>query len=102
MHKKADEIVDHVVSRCDKLAQKEYKRTHGNLDKRVHWKLARKCNFETGDKCHEREAENVLENEDYRILRNFSIQTGHITEAQRPYSNLVKHDFPITSNLSFT
>ena len=63
---------------------------------------ARKCNFETGDECHEREAENFLENEHYRILRNFSIETHHIIEAQRPDSNLAKHDFPITSNIRFT
>ena len=44
--KKADESIDHVVSGCSKLAQKEYKRKHDNLGKIVHWKLTRKCNFE--------------------------------------------------------
>ena len=47
--KKADESIDHVVSGCNKLAQKEYKRRHDNLGKMVHWKLARKCNFEAGE-----------------------------------------------------
>ena len=36
--KKADESIDHVVSGCSKLAQKEYK-TSNNLGKIVHWKL---------------------------------------------------------------
>ena len=45
---KADESIDHVVRGCSKLAQKDYKRRHGNLGKAVHWKLARKCNFEAG------------------------------------------------------
>ena len=45
-----DEGIDHIVSGCSKLAQKEYKRRHDNLGKIVHWKLARKCNFEAGDK----------------------------------------------------
>ena len=40
--KKADESIDHVVSGCSKLAQKEYKRRHDNLGKIVHWKLATK------------------------------------------------------------
>ena len=31
--KKADESIDHVVSGCSKLAQKEYKRRHDNLGK---------------------------------------------------------------------
>ena len=38
--KKADESIDHVVSGCSKLAQKEYKRRHDNLIKTAHWKLA--------------------------------------------------------------
>ena len=42
MCRKVDESIDHIVSGCSKLAQKEYKRRHGNLGKIVHWKLARK------------------------------------------------------------
>ena len=72
--RKVDESIDHIVSGCSKLAQKEYKRRHGNLGKIVHWKLARKCNFEAGDKWCEHEPESVLENEDYKILWDFSIQ----------------------------
>ena len=66
--RKVDESINHIVSGCSKLAQKEYKRGHENLGKIVHWKLARKCNFEAGDKWYEHEPESVLENEDYKIL----------------------------------
>ena len=82
--KKADENINHIVSGCSKLAQKEYKKRHDNLGKIVHLKLARKCNFEAGDKWYEHEPESVLENEDYKILWDFSIQTDHVTEARRP------------------
>ena len=54
--RKVDESIDHIVSGCIKLAQKEYKRRHGNLGKIVHWKLTRKCNFEDGDKWYEPES----------------------------------------------
>ena len=54
------------------------------MGKIVHWKLARKCNFEAGDKWCEHKPESVLENEDYKILWDFSIQTDHVIEAQRP------------------
>ena len=74
----------HIVSGCNKLAQREYKRRHDNLGKIVHWKLARKCNFEAGDKLYEYEPESILENEDYKILWDFSIQTDHVIEARRP------------------
>ena len=53
MCRKVDESIDHIVSGCSKLAQKQYKRRHDNLGKIVHWKLARKCNFEAGDKWYE-------------------------------------------------
>ena len=82
--RKVDESIDHIVSGCSKLAQKEYKGRHDNLGKIVHRKLARKGNFEAGDKWYEDEPESVLENEDYKILLDFSIQTDHVVEARRP------------------
>ena len=60
--RKVDESIDHILSSCSKLAQKEYKRRHDNLGKIVYWKLARKYNFEAGDKWYEHEPESVLEN----------------------------------------
>ena len=78
------ESIDHIVSGCSKLAQKEYKRRHDNPGKIVHWKLARKCNFEAGDKWYEHDPEKILENEDHKILWDFSIETDHIIQARRP------------------
>ena len=37
--KKADESIDHFVSGCNKLAQREDKRRHDNLGKIVHGKV---------------------------------------------------------------
>ena len=84
MCRKVDESIDHILSGCSKLAQKDYNRRHDNLGKIVHWKLPRKCNFEAGDKWYEHEPESVLENENYKILWDFSIQTNHVVEARRP------------------
>ena len=36
MCRKVDESIDHIVSACSKLAQKEFKRRHDNLGKIVH------------------------------------------------------------------
>ena len=82
--RKVDESIDHIVSGCSKLGQKQYKRRRNNLGKLVHWKLARKCNFEAGDKWYEHEPESVLENKDYKILWDFTIQTDSVIEAWRP------------------
>ena len=53
-------------------------------EKIVHQKLARKGKFQAGDKWYEDEPESALENEDYQIYWDFSIQTDHVIEAQRP------------------
>ena len=68
--------IDHALSGCSKLAQKEYKRRHDNLGKIVHWKFAGKCK-------HKQEPETFFQKEDYKILWDFSIQIDHIIEAQR-------------------
>ena len=81
VYRKEHKSIDHIVSGCSKLAQKEYKRSHDNLGKIVHWKLASKFNFEAGDEWYEHEPESVLENEDYKMLWDFSIQTDHLIEA---------------------
>ena len=81
--RKVDESIDHIVSGCSKLAQKEYKRRHNNLGKIVHCKVARKCNFEAGDEWYEHEPESDLENKDYEIFWDFSIQTNHVIKARR-------------------
>ena len=70
--RKVDGSIDHTVSGCSKLSQKEYKGRHDNPRKIVHCKLARKCNFKAGDKWYEHEPESVLEN-DYKIFWDFSI-----------------------------
>ena len=69
MCRKVDEGIDHFVSGCSKLAQKEYKRRYDNLGKTVHWKLARNCNIKAADKWYEHEPESALENEDYEARR---------------------------------
>ena len=84
MCRNVDESIDHIVTGCSKLAQKEYKRRHDNLGKIEHWKFPRKCNFEAGDKWYEHEPDSVLETEDYKILWDFSIQPDHAIEARRP------------------
>ena len=84
MSRKVHEIIDHIVSACSKLAQKEYKKRYDNLGKIVHWQLARKYDFEAGDKWYEHEPESVLENGGCKILWDFSTQTDHLTEDRRP------------------
>ena len=39
---KVDETVNHIVSECNMLAQREYKRRHDCVGRKIHWELCRK------------------------------------------------------------
>ena len=39
---KAEECVNHVLSECTRLAQKEYKRQHDLFGTKIHWEICRK------------------------------------------------------------
>ena len=41
MYKQADETVSHIVSKCSKMAQSEYKGRHDKVATVVHWGLAK-------------------------------------------------------------
>ena len=47
---KKDESMQHLVSGCEKLAQKEYKRRHSIVAKKVHWYLCKKNELEHTEK----------------------------------------------------
>ena len=50
MFDKRSETISHIVSECEKLAQKEYKRRHNNVAGVVHWKLCGKYNLKKSEK----------------------------------------------------
>jgi len=81
----AEETVAHIVSECQKLAQKEYKEVrHDNLAKVIHWKLCEKWGFEKSDKWYTHKPEKVLESDECKILWDFPIQTDKTLEHNRP------------------
>ena len=80
----ADESINHHLSECSKMTQKEYKRRHDWMGKKVHWEVCRNYGLETKAKWYEYEPQAVCENEEYKILWDFSIQTDHVIEARRP------------------
>jgi len=38
---KVDETINHILSECSKLAQKEYKRRHDWVGKKIHWEYVK-------------------------------------------------------------
>ena len=67
------EIVSHIVSKCEKLAQNECKKRH-NVVKIVYWKFFGKYNQKRSEKWYEHAPESVFENEEVKILWNVMIQ----------------------------
>ena len=79
-----DETINHILSECSKLAQKEYKTRHDWVGKVIHWELRRKFKFVYTNKWYMHNPASVLENETHKLCWDFEIQTDHLISARRP------------------
>ena len=77
MCEKAEESVNHVLSECSKLAQKEYKCRPDWFGTKIPWKICRKYGIEVKEKWHEHKLEEPMENNKCKILWDFTEQTDH-------------------------
>ena len=57
-----DETINHNISECRKLAQKDYKTSHDWMGKVIHWELCKKFKFNHTDKWYMHNPESVLVN----------------------------------------
>ena len=76
--------MQHLVSGCEKLAQKEYKRQHANVAKKVHSDFCKKNGLEHMQKWYEHVPEGVVENEEVKVLWDINVQCDNVIEARRP------------------
>ena len=74
---KAEESVNHVLSECNKLARKEYKRRHDWFGTKIDWEICRKYRIEVKEKWYEHKPEVVMENDKCKILWDFTVQADH-------------------------
>ena len=79
-----DEIINHIISECSKLAQKEYKARHDWVGKVIHWEMCKKFKFDHANKWYMHNPEPVLENDTHKLLWDFDIQTDPLISARRP------------------
>ena len=79
-----DETINHIISECSKLAQKEYKARYDEVGKVIHWKVYKKFKFHHANKWYMHNPEPNLENDTHQLLWDFDIQTDHIISARRP------------------
>ena len=79
-----DETINHIISECSKLVQKEYKARHHWVGKVIHWEMCKKLNFDHTNKWYMHNPAPVLENDTHKLLCDFNIQTDHLIPARRP------------------
>ena len=63
-----DETINHIISECSKLAQKEYKARHDWVGKVIHWEMCKKFEFDHTSKWYMHNPAPVLENDLHKLL----------------------------------
>ena len=79
-----DKTINHIISECSKLAQKEYKTRHNWVGKVIHWEMWQKFKFDHMNKWYMHNPAPVLENDTHKLLWDFDIQMDHLISARRP------------------
>ena len=79
-----DETVNHIISKCSRLAQEEYKSRHNWLGKMFHWELCKQLKFHYTNKWYTHQPKTVLENRTHKILQAFEIKTDLSVLARWP------------------
>ena len=79
-----DETINHIISECSKLAQKEYKARHDWVGKVIHWEMCKKLQFNHINKWYMHNPAPVLVNDSHKLLWDFNIQTDHLIPVRRP------------------
>ena len=79
-----DETINHIISKCSKLVQKDYKARHDWVGKVIHWEMCKKSKFDHTNKCYMHNPAPFLENNTHKLLWDFNIQTDHQIPARRP------------------
>ena len=97
-----DETINHIISECSKLAQREYKARHDWVGKVIHWEMCKKFKFDHTNKWYMRNPVPVLENAMHKLLWDLNIQTDYLIPARRPdliITNNKKREFVELSTL---
>ena len=70
-----EETINHIISECSKLTQKEYKPRNDCVGKGIHCKMCKKFKFDNTNKCNKHNPAPVLEYNRHKIILDFDTQT---------------------------
>ena len=79
-----DETINHIISECSKLAQKEYKIRHDWVSKVIHWEMCKKFKFDHTNKWYMHNWAPVLENNTHKLWWDFDTHTDHLISDRIP------------------
>ena len=79
-----DETINHIISECCKVAQKEYKSRHDWVGKVIHWDMCKKLKFDNTNKWYMHNPAPVIKNNAHKLQWDYDIQTDHRISARRP------------------
>ena len=88
--KRWDETINHIISECSKLAQKEYKTRHALVGKVIHREMCKKFKFDHTNEWYMHNPARVLENDIHKLLWDFDIQTDHLISDRRADLIIIK------------
>ena len=86
------ETINHIVSECKMLAQREYKGRHDNIARNIHWELCGELDIDRANRWYEHQPEGVSRKGNTKKLWDFNIQCDHEIEARRPDIVVVNED----------
>ena len=78
-----DEMINHIICKCSKLALKEYEARHDWVDKVIHSEMCKKFKFDRTNKWYMHNPAPHLENDTHKPLWDFNIQTDHLIPTRR-------------------
>ena len=84
-----DEAINHIISQCRKLAQKEFKTRHDWAGKVIHWEMCKKFKFNHTNKLYMHSLASILEN-DTQSPKDLDIQTDQLFLARRSDLMIIK------------
>ena len=76
-----DETIDHIISECSKLAQKEYKTKNNWV---IHCEMYKEFKFVNMNKWYMHSPAPILENDTHQLPWDFDVQKDHLISAGRP------------------
>ena len=79
-----DKTINHIISECRILAQKNYKTRRDLVVKGIHWEMSKKFKFDHMNKWCMHNTASVIENDTHKLPWDFDWQTDHLISARRP------------------